>query len=101
MFDLATTGIIGFSIFPLRIATYLGLFISLCAMLGGIVVIIQKLLGVETLVRGWASIMLSLFFLSGIQLFILGVLGEYVGRIYREVQARPLYIVKEKIGFTE
>lgn len=99
MIDLATSGIIGFSTVPLRIAAYIGFMMALLSVIGGIVVFIEWLIGDQSLVRGWASIMLAFFFVSGVQLFILGIMGEYIGRVYIEVQARPLYIVREKIGF--
>jgi len=99
MLDLATSGIIGFSIVPLRLAVYVGLAFALLSALGACWVIVEWFLGGESLVRGWASLMLAVFFVGGVQLFIIGVLGEYIGRIYREVQGRPLYIVREKIGF--
>src|SRR3989344_811270 len=101
MIDLAASGIIGFSTVPLRIATYIGMFMALASVLGGMFVFFQWLIGWPGLVRGWASLMIGFFFVSGIQLFILGVMGEYIGRIYREVQARPLYIIGKKIGFDE
>lgn len=100
MIDLAATGIIGFSTVPLRIATYIGMFMALASIVGGVFVFVQWLVGWPGLVRGWASLMIGFFFVSGIQLFLLGVIGEYIGRIYREVQARPLYIVHKKVGFS-
>ena len=100
MIDLAASGIIGFSTVPLRIATYIGMFMALASVLGGMFVFFQWLIGWPGLVRGWASLMIGFFFVSGIQLFLLGVIGEYIGRIYREVQARPLYIIRKKVGFS-
>ena len=98
MIDLAASGIIGFSTVPLRIAAYVGLVMALVSVVGGCVVLFEWFSGSFSLVRGWASIMFAFFFVSGIQLFILGIMGEYIGRIYREVQARPLYVIREKVG---
>jgi glycosyltransferase involved in cell wall biosynthesis len=102
LIDLAVSGLIGFSTVPLRIATYVGMLIAVASFIGGIIVItIHFTYGTEGATAGWASLMLGMFFLSGIQLLILGVMGEYIGRIYREVQARPRYIVWKKVGFND
>jgi dolichol-phosphate mannosyltransferase len=94
---LAIDGITSFSYLPLRIAIYIGFFVSLFSFVIGIYMLIKKLFfGMPVL--GYASIIVSVFFIGGIQLFILGVMGEYIGRIYTETQGRPLYIVKEKLG---
>ncbi len=94
---LAVDGVTSFSYFPLRIATYFGFFASLIGFIAGIYMLIKKLFfGMPVL--GYASIIVSVLFIGGIQLFLLGVIGEYVGRIYTEAQDRPLYIVKEKLG---
>ncbi len=95
---LAVDGLTSFSTFPLKISSILGLAISLLALAYGAVFLIKTLIfGVE--VSGFPSLIVSIMFFSGIQLISLGVLGEYLGRIWEEVKARPLYIVAEEIGF--
>jgi hypothetical protein len=66
---------------------------------GIIIVLLERLFGVVGLVRGWSSAMIAELFIGGVQLICLGIIGEYVGRIYGESKRRPLYIVQERIGF--
>jgi polyisoprenyl-phosphate glycosyltransferase len=94
MIKLATDGVIGFSMFPLRIALNIGFLFAAAAFVGGIAAVAIKLEG-RFVVPGWVSIVVAVAFLGGVQLMILGIMGEYVGRIYEEVKARPLYIVRE------
>jgi glycosyltransferase involved in cell wall biosynthesis len=94
LWNLAVEGITSFSTVPLKIWTYIGLLISLCSFLYAIAIIIDKLLFGNS-VSGYSSIMVSLLFLGGVQLIGIGVLGEYVGRIYMESKKRPRYIVSE------
>jgi dolichol-phosphate mannosyltransferase len=61
--------------------------------------VISKFLFSQTVLRGWTSLLIALTFFSGIQLFSLGLIGEYVGRIFEEVKNRPLYVVKETVNF--
>ena len=97
LFRLAWHGVTSFSYIPLQLATYLGFGVAAISFLVGIYILYRKLfLGIPLL--GYASIIVSLFFLGGVILFVLGVIGEYIGRIYTEVQNRPLYIKKEEIG---
>ena len=98
LLHLALDGITGFSVMPLKLATYFGFAISLGSVLAVIWIIIRKLAW-EIAVPGWASLSVVIFFIGGIQLFIMGVLGEYIGRIFIEVQHRPVYMVKTKVGF--
>jgi len=96
LFKLAWHGVTSFSYIPLEIASYLGFSVSLISFLIGVYMLYKKLFfGIPIL--GYASIIVSLFFLGGVILLVLGVIGEYVGRIYAEVQNRPLYIIKEEI----
>lgn len=95
---LALDGIIGFSDLPLRLALSMGFFMATAAFLLGIGAIVSKLSGIY-IVPGWASLVVVISFLGGIQLAVLGAVGLYVGRIYEEVKNRPLYLVDEVYGF--
>lgn len=97
MMKLAKDGVFSFSAKPLRIARYFGAFVSLAGFAGILWAICQKLMGFT--VQGWASILAAMCLLSGANLFILGIIGEYIARIYEETKKRPLYIVSHKIGF--
>jgi glycosyltransferase involved in cell wall biosynthesis len=99
MLRLAANGVIGFSDAPLRLAIWGGFAVSACAVLYGIDVSIHWLAGDQSLVAGWASTIIVVSFLSGINMIMTGIMGLYVGRIHAEVKRRPLYIVSEKAGF--
>ena len=94
LWNLAVEGITSFSTVPLKIWTYMGLIISLLSFLYAIAIVIDKLL-FGNAVSGYSSIMVSLLFLGGVQLIGIGVLGEYVGRIYMESKKRPRYIIAD------
>jgi hypothetical protein len=95
---LALDGITAASTAPLRVWSYVGALIAFFAMCYAIFIVGRTLiLGVD--VPGYASIMVSVLFLGGIQLISLGILGEYVGRILTETKQRPLYIVRGRVGF--
>jgi len=95
--SLAITGIVAFSVAPLRLLSLVGFFLSLAAMLYGSWVIAEYFLyGID--VPGYATIVVGLMFFSGIQMLSIGVLAEYVGRIYEEVKQRPRYLVAKRIG---
>ena len=97
---LAMDGLISFSYSPLRVAIYIGFVVSFVSFAIGLYMIMKKLfLGIPVL--GYASIIVSIFFIGGIQLCIMGIMGEYIGRIYTEAQNRPMYIVKDEIGLSE
>ncbi len=100
MMRLAMDGVIGFSDVPLRLALWLGAFVSLGAMTYGIYILAIALF-TGGLVPGWASTIVVLSFLSGMNLLISGVIGLYVGRIHNESKERPLYFISESIGITE
>lgn len=100
MLRLAMDGIVSFSIRPLQVATYLGLATSAAAFVYGIYVVVFRLLS-NAPVPGWTSLMVVTLFLGGVQLTTIGIVGEYVGRIFEEVKGRPLYLVRESAGFAE
>ena len=93
LFILATDAIFSFSRFPIKFCLYLGLIGTFVFMSAGIYVLAAKILGFAVL--GWSSTLLSIYFLGSIQLVSLGVVGEYVYRIYKESQNRPIYFVKK------
>jgi polyisoprenyl-phosphate glycosyltransferase len=94
---LAVDGIVSFSNAPLRLALVWGFVFSALSFVVGIAAIVAKLAG-AFVVPGWASIVVVVSFLGGIQLTLMGMMGLYIGRIYEEVKARPLYIVREAHG---
>lgn len=92
LFNLAVEGITSFSIAPLKIATYAGLSVALLSLLYAAVVVWKTLLYGDP-VQGYPSLMVVVLFLGGVQLISVGVLGEYIGRIFNEVKMRPLYLI--------
>ena len=96
MIKFALDGITSFSTMPLKIATWMGYAASALAFLYLASVFVQKLMGYT--VEGWATIMVALLFIGGTQLICLGIIGEYVGRIFSESKGRPLYIVETVLG---
>lgn len=99
MIKFAIDGIVSFSTVPLRVATWLGFLASGISVLGIAVVLLERYFHVLGLVRGWSSTVIAVLFIGGVQLVCMGIIGEYVGRIYGEAKRRPLYIVRERIGF--
>ncbi len=98
MVRFAIDGILSFSLVPLRLATWCGFLASGLA-LSGIVYALVVRVFTDVWVSGWTSLLIALLFLGGVQLVVLGIFGEYLGRIYGEVKRRPLYLVKERLGF--
>lgn len=97
LFKYAIEGIVSFTTFPLKLSTYIGLFSSFASIIYLIVVVIQKLaFGIN--VPGYATIVVLVLLLGGLQLFCLGLLGEYLSKIYVQVKNRPIYILKEHLG---
>lgn len=94
MLKLAVTAITGFSFWPLQVAMWLGFFTSGLSILGIPVVVVMRLMGNQAFF-GQATTLISVLFLGGVQLISLGILGEYIGRLYDEVRGRPLYIVRQ------
>jgi glycosyltransferase involved in cell wall biosynthesis len=99
MIRFAMDAIFSFSILPLRIATWLGFFASGLSILGILTVLVDKYLAVSGMVKGWTSTFIAVLFIGGVQLICIGIIGEYVGRIYGESKRRPLYVVRERLGF--
>jgi polyisoprenyl-phosphate glycosyltransferase len=99
MVRFALDGIFSFSILPLRLATWTGFAASGLALFGVAVILLERFLDMPGLVKGWSSAVVAQLFIGGVQLICLGIIGEYVGRIYGESKRRPLYIVRERIGF--
>jgi glycosyltransferase involved in cell wall biosynthesis len=97
LFRFAFDGITSFSTVPLRVWTYLGLLISLVSIATAVYFAVRTLLYGSD-VPGYPSLIVSVMFFSGIQLMSLGIIGEYVGRIFAEVKRRPLYVVADRIG---
>lgn len=94
MLRLALNAVTGFSYFPLQVATYIGFFAAGIAILAIPVVIIMRMTGSQAFF-GQATTLIAVLFLGGVQLISLGILGEYIGRLYDEAKGRPLYIVRE------
>ena len=94
MFKLAVNAVTGFSYFPLQVATYVGFASAVIAILAIPLVIYLRVAGHQQL-TGQATTLIAVLFLGGVQLISLGVLGEYIGRLYDEAKGRPLYIVRE------
>lgn len=106
LYKLALDGILSFSTVPLSVASHLGLWISILSFIGIIFTFIQRIfkpffeaMGIGP-VPGFATIVISILFLGGIQLIFLGIIGQYLGRIYDEVKQRPQWIIKENLGVT-
>ena len=93
LWNLAVEGITGFTVLPLKVATYVGLAIAVLAGCYGVAIILRTLL-VGTEVPGYPSLLAVILFLGGAQLTTLGVIGEYLGRVFNETKGRPLYLVE-------
>lgn len=91
----ALNAIVSFSKLPLRFASVLGLIAAALSIMGGIFVVVSTLAGADV-VPGWASVMVVLLLLAGVQLLTLGIVGEYVGKVYDEVRRRPTFVVAER-----
>jgi glycosyltransferase involved in cell wall biosynthesis len=96
LWELALEGITGFTVMPLKIATYLGLLVASFAVIFGVQVVVKTLLFGNP-VAGYPSLMVVILFLGGVQLITLGVVGEYLGRVFNETKRRPLYLVERYV----
>ena len=101
MIKLASVGIFGFSKKPLKLAISLGTISILVALVMVIWIIYLQIFAQDNVVQGWSSTIITILFLGGIQLFTIGILGEYIGNIFDETKNRPEYIIQEKINFEE
>ena len=97
LWRLALEGILSFSDAPLRIAAYLGFIVSLLSFLYALDLLVQTLLFGNP-VKGYPSLMVAILFLGGVQLMALGVIGEYLGRVYDESKGRPVYLIRQSFG---
>lgn len=95
MIKFALDGITGFSSQPLRLASHAGLFFAAASLALMVVLTAYKLAGGTGLIPGWTSLAVAVLFLGGLQLLAIGILGEYIGRIYEEAKRRPLYLVRD------
>ncbi len=100
LYRLAVSGYVGFSSAPLRLASWLGLASAFFGFALAVWAVTSRLLGVEA-PRGWASTIAVIVFVGGMQLLVLGVIGEYLGRILDEVRRRPRYVIRSRVGFEE
>jgi polyisoprenyl-phosphate glycosyltransferase len=98
LFRYALDGVFSFSYLPLRVLTYTGLFIALMGFAAAVFYAVRRLLGIETAQTGYTTLVTIVLFLGGVQLIGIGVLGEYLARVYDEVKQRPPYIIKRKTG---
>ena len=94
---LALSGYVGFSAMPLRLASWLGFLAAATGFAFAVWAIATRLLGIPS-PRGWASTLAVVLFVGGVQLVVLGIIGEYLGRVYDEVRRRPLYVVRSRLG---
>src|SRR3989338_4980268 len=98
MLNFALEGITSFSVNPLLIPTYFGFLSGILGFLGIIYELIRKAVSPQLFVIGWAGLFTAIMFIGGIQLITIGIIGEYIGKIYQEVQKRPKYLIKEKVN---
>ena len=96
MISLALNGITSLTVAPLRIIAVTGFVISIVSILAALYAVIQKLIG--STIEGWTSLMIAIFFLGGVQMLSLGVIGEYVGKIYLETKKRPKFFISKTAG---
>jgi len=100
MISFALDGITSFSAFPLRLSTYLGLTIAFFSFLYILYALYIKFFTLQA-IPGWTSVLVAVLFMGGVQLIFLGILGEYLSRVYEEAKDRPLYIISRTLGFEE
>jgi len=99
LYDIAMLGFINYSKLPLRLASFIGFGVSILSFIVALVYLVYKLLFWNSFSVGIAPLVIGIFFSGGVQLFFLGIIGEYIGAIYTQVKKRPLVIEKERINF--
>lgn len=99
LFKLALDGVFSFSYIPLRLSTFLGLTLSLAGLIYAFYIVLGRIQGRFATLGGWPTVVVSVLVLGGVQLVMLGIMGEYLGRIYEEIKGRPQYVVDETVGF--
>ena len=97
MLRFAADGILSFSSKPLQISTKIGIFTSCLSLIGIFYALVMRLL-TSAWVEGWTTLLITVLFIGGVQLISIGIIGEYIGRIYEESKNRPLYLIQEYIG---
>ena len=95
MLAFAFDGITSFSVTPIRFVTLMGFLLFALSVVAGLYAIVGKILGAN--VTGWTSLILSVWFIGGVQLLALGLIGEYIGKIYKEVKQRPLFVIEKDL----
>ncbi len=98
MINFALDGITSFSTKPLRITTYIGFITAFLGLVGSVYAVIGRYLFSSEFVSGWAALFTAIMFFGGIQIMCMGIIGEYIGKIYKELQRRPQYMVKTKFN---
>lgn len=98
MIRFAADGIISFSSRPLQVSITIGMISAILALVGIVYSLVVRIF-TSNWVEGWTTVMIAVLFIGGVQLISIGILGEYVGRIYNETKNRPLYVVREYVGF--
>jgi polyisoprenyl-phosphate glycosyltransferase len=101
MLGLARNGIIGFSIKPLRLSMVLGMLTCFFAMVNLLYTLIVRIFYPETVVPGWATVTGLMALLGGVQLLVIGILGEYIAVLFETIRNQPDFIVDEKVGFSD
>jgi glycosyltransferase involved in cell wall biosynthesis len=99
LIDFAINALISHSHLPIRLCTYLGLFLSGMSFLGAFVYFLLKLFVWPAQLPGLAAVIFLVLFFSGIQIFFLGIIGEYVGAIHSQVRRKPFVVIREKVNF--
>ena len=97
LINLTLNGFTAFSVAPLRISSYIGIFCAFAGFLYAVIIIIKKLVN-PSIQLGYSSLMATILFIGGLIMFLLGLIGEYVGRIYISINNQPQYVIKERIG---
>jgi dolichol-phosphate mannosyltransferase len=100
-------GVFSFSILPLRLARYVGFVVVIFSTAMGLLHLVWRIGGFRLMghtaaeLPGWTTLASGMFFFAGLQLFILGLIGEYIGGIYTEIKQRPRWVIREKLGFED